>query len=88
MPAAVTISIAEIPEAPKAYDPLDAVPMPKKTYLRANVEFKKYGLSSNCNGCEMIRLKKPAQKHSEACRKRIEEAMANDPDEKARLDKT
>lgn len=41
---------------------------------------KRYGYSVNCPGCDAARHGRKAVGHSEACRQRVEEAMAKDPD--------
>eukprot|EP00971_Amphidinium_carterae_P352707 6492710-Amphidinium_carterae.2 len=46
-----------------------------RTYLRREKSLKEYGYTKYCPGCEAARLGLQARGHSEACRRRIEEAM-------------
>jgi len=54
---------------------------PRRTYIRREVELRPvaeggFGLTDGCRGCAAFREGKPAVAHSEACRTRIESAMA------------
>ena len=63
----------------------DAVPSAaRRTYLRKNVELKRYGCTRGCPGCDAARLNSVAKPHTAACRARIEEAMAEDEVDRAR----
>ena len=58
--------------------------VPKRTYLRKHVEFAKYGFTDECPGCESAQAGAKNRAHSENCRKRVEERMGEDNDQKKR----
>ena len=68
---------AEGDELPDRGDVIVGVAM--RTYLRKNVELKRYGFTAGCPGCDAARLNTVPKLHTAACRTRIEEAMAGKP---------
>ena len=60
----------------------DVEPLPRRMGITAT-ELEKYGYTDNCPGCQAKRRGAVAKKgHSEACRKRIEELMKQDDNDK------
>ena len=71
-------------EAPKAYV-RDTVA--RRVYItRRNLE--QHGYTAGCPACEQTRtgMRTPGLNHSEACRIRMEKALASDPAQSARLE--
>ena len=62
------------------------VPGPRRVYIRAGVELKRFGFTANCPGCTAAAEGTDPRSHNEECRTRIEKAMAEDPSAKARLE--
>jgi hypothetical protein len=59
---------------------------PRRIYLKED-DFKKYGYTVGCMGCTWMQTGLGAKRgHSEACRTRMEEAMASDPIDKTRVE--
>ena len=56
----------------------EGTPVPRRVYIRKDIEIHKYGLTPGCPGCTAILAELRHQPHSEECRKRIEEAMRKD----------
>ena len=59
--------------------------LPKRVYIRREVEITKYGMTPNCPGCRAIAAGVRPQSHSEECRKRIEQCMRDDDEAARRL---
>ena len=71
-PAAV-VAEASLPPAVVA-EPAPA----RRVYLRKDVELRRHGYTDHCPGCTAAAVNGPPTTHSEACRARIEHAMAQD----------
>lgn len=56
-----------------------------RVYIRRGVELLAYEYTYGCAGCESARLDQPPKPHTQACRDRIELALARDDVAKARL---
>ena len=52
--------------------------VPRRPQLKKG-DFDAHGYSQGCAGCKAALLGKPAQGHSDACRRRMEENMKHDP---------
>ena len=73
-------------DAPRLPRPLVTEPAPKQLYIR-KAELLKHGFTPGCPRCDdAIANKASTALHSEPCRKRIEAAIAADPEAKARLE--
>lgn len=59
---------------------------PRRTYIR-KVDILQHGYSERCPGCRAVRLGERAAPHTEACRKRIEEAMKGTADGATRVER-
>eukprot|EP00971_Amphidinium_carterae_P216487 4297309-Amphidinium_carterae.1 len=59
---------------------------PYRVYIRSDVEIRRFGLTEGCAGCRAIQEGLPPRLHSEACRSRIERAMAEDEALKKRVE--
>ena len=62
---------------------------PKRMYIRAGVELKKYGYTEGCPACKIMQQgarhsQRRGLNHSEECRTRIEAAMEEDTDQDAK----
>ena len=57
----------------------------RRVYIRRGVELLKYGYTVGCLGCDAARSDTVAKPHSDACRKRVEQAMAADEAGAARV---
>ena len=57
----------------------------RAVYIRKPIELQKYGYTDGCAGCRAAREDTAPRPHSQACRTRIEEAMARDDAGQARL---
>ena len=53
-------------------------PVPRRPTLRKR-DFDEHGLTKGCPGCKAALLGRPSQGHTEACRKRMEENLRDDP---------
>ena len=62
-------------EAEKHVEPEDKVPA--RFYIR-KMDLEKHGYTANCPGCKAVLRGTTKQKHSEACRARFLQAMADD----------
>ena len=58
-------------------DRLDEIPAARRVMIR-NEDIVAAGYTEGCQGCRAHRLKLRGQKHSEECRKRVEEHMKQD----------
>ena len=69
-----------VPEAELPIVPRNRLPegMPRRLYIRRNVELERYGFSEFCVGCDHARFDLPRAPHTESCRNRIEQAIAQD----------
>ena len=76
------------PRRPDVYFP-DAeasIPIPRRTYITAE-DYIKYGYTIGCPGCiAMSNQSKRRKPHTEACRARFRTAMAEDDQDKARVE--
>ena len=59
---------------------------PRRVYIRAEVEIKRYGRTPGCPGCEAIAAGTVAKTHSESCRQRIMDEMKKDEELARRVD--
>ncbi len=71
---------------PRLAQPREAEGVPRRIYIRREVELKKYGFTDGCRGCEAAALNLIPVAHSHECRTRIESAMAADDVAKERLE--
>lgn len=62
-----------------------APPNRRRTYIRRDIELRKYGYSQSCPGCDAARTNTNPVAHSEACRLRIERAMEVDEADRVRI---
>ena len=83
MPAEVLIAPVESDVPPP---PVTAEPQIRRLYIKRE-DVMRHGYSQGCPGCQAIRLGRPAARHSDACRMRIEEAIKrSDPERLQRTD--
>ena len=70
---AAAVPVSELPEPvePKAS-------LPRRVYIRKDVELDRYGFTDNCKGCEMAAVGGTGVAHSLECRKRVEAEMEKD----------
>ena len=60
--------------------------VPRRIYLKP-ADFDKFGFTEGCPGCTWLQNRIGARRnHNDLCRARVEQAMANDPDERHRVD--
>ena len=59
--------------------------LPRRVYIRADVELAKYGATIGCDGCRMAEAGLPRTRHTEECRARITKAMQDDEAGRLRL---
>ena len=62
------------------------VPGPRRVYIRAGVELKRFRFTANCPGCTAAAEGTDPRSHNEECRTRVEKAMAEDQSAKTRLE--
>ena len=85
LPAAVLIKVDEIkvpPVAPRTVEDM----IPRRVYIRSDVELARYGHTPKCPGCGAALQGAQPRTHSEECRARIESAMRADPEQATRTD--
>lgn len=70
-------------EVPPPLHPAGDPPWRRMYITRRDVE--KHGYTADCQGCRALQLKLRSQTHSEACRRRMIKAMADDPEGAERL---
>ena len=68
----------ELPPMPTVSDPVHRV---HNFYIRREVELREHGYTPGCQGCDAAREDRAPRRHSDECRKRIEEAVAAKEDE-------
>ena len=73
----IDVQAANVPLPPRAA-PAEPV-APKRVYIRAGVEFRKYGPTVGCIGVDAALVEGKPKNHTEECRQRIVRAMADDP---------
>ncbi|CAK0820942.1 unnamed protein product [Prorocentrum cordatum] len=67
----------DLPPPPRA----GGDPLPRRVYIRKEIELKRYGFTEGCLGCQAAqRGEKIARNHSEECRGRIQRAMEAEGD--------
>ena len=71
--------LPRLPRGPEA--------LPRRVYIRREVELQRYGFTLGCRGCVAARDGGRAATHSDECRRRIEAAMAEDEGVRDRLEK-
>jgi hypothetical protein len=78
--------VAEEDLPPKLPGTRAAEALPRKVYIRREVELKKYGFTlKGCKGCQAASGNLVPAPHSDACRARIEQAMQDDPEVQHRM---
>ena len=76
----------DVPDQPRARQEAEGPQQPRRLYIRANVELTRHGYTRGCPGCEAVIHGRRPLGHTEACRRRIETAMAQDEAERKRVE--
>ena len=84
IPPGVMPAPVEVPPPPA---PPGDIKIPR-TYIRKDIELRKFGYTLGCPGCEAAQAGLRARAHSEICRTRIEEELSKTEDGSERIGET